>query len=117
MHMIVLQTVKMAPDQAMAARLRKAREMAGFKTAAEAARALRIAYPTYAAHEGGERGFARQVVRYAGFFKVDYRWLYTGVGKPKGPTIEADIMALSEREQQQIIEMIDFFKSRRKTAN
>ena len=63
-------------------RLKKARELAGFKKAAEAARAMGIPYPTYAGHENGARGAFKieDAVRYAKKFKVSLEWLLTGHG-------------------------------------
>lgn len=64
-------------------RLRQAREEAGFKTAAEAARRLKVAYPTYAGHENGNRGFGGNIDLYAHTFKVRGEWLRTGAGGMK----------------------------------
>lgn len=67
----------------MAERLRAARVLKGFHSAAEAARAMGIAEPTYHAHENGTRGFHREAERYAAFFRVDIGWLLTGAGEPR----------------------------------
>ena len=88
------QNARMAGDKAMAARLRQARELAGYKTATDAARSLRIAQQTYLSHEAAQNGFARSAARYAGFFRVDLKWLLTGVGTPRGRSIESEIMGL-----------------------
>lgn len=95
----------------MAARLREARELAGYDGAADAARALRINYSTYAAHENGVRGFARSVARYAAFYKVDMKWLSTGIGKPRGAPIEARILALDPEQQNQVMQAIELFET------
>lgn len=62
-----------------AARLRLAREKARIKTAAEAAKRLRIERPTYYGHENGSRGFDAQEARfYAKAYKVRELWLLHG---------------------------------------
>jgi hypothetical protein len=60
------------------ARLRQAREAAGFREAAEAARALGVPVPTYHAHENGERGMHKNLTLYADRFGVPVRWLESG---------------------------------------
>lgn len=66
-------------------RLAWAREQAGYKSAADAARALGIPYPTYGGHENGAKGGFRvdDGLRYSKKFKVDFLWLMTGEGAPK----------------------------------
>jgi SOS-response transcriptional repressor LexA len=60
-------------------RLKRARQDAGFRYAADAARALGIPYPTYAGHENGSRKFeADEASVYARKFKVSVEWLLTG---------------------------------------
>jgi len=59
------------------ARLKRAREAAGYKSAGEAARALGVARATYAQHESGRRQFGpAKAEQYATFFSgyriVDY---------------------------------------------
>lgn len=67
--------------ETIAERLTKARVDAGYQSAADAALALGIAYPTYAAHENGSRGFKSEAaVKYAKKFKVTLEWLMTGRG-------------------------------------
>lgn len=63
-------------------RLRAAREAAGYKSAAEAARAVGVPYPTYAGHENGAKGAFRreEAARYARTFKVSPEWLLFGKG-------------------------------------
>lgn len=69
----------------IAKRLQAAREAAGFKNAAEAARSLGVKYPTYAGHENGARGFDNDTAaQYARRFKVSLDWLLTGRGKGPG---------------------------------
>lgn len=62
-------------------RLREARIAAGFKSTAEAARALGMMSATLTHHENGTRGFARDAARYAKFFKVSLEWLIDGRGE------------------------------------
>ena len=62
-------------------RLAAARKQAGFETAAEAAQALGVPYPTYAGHENGSSGFrAERGEQYARRFKVRFEWLMRGAG-------------------------------------
>jgi phosphopantothenoylcysteine decarboxylase/phosphopantothenate--cysteine ligase len=69
----------MTNDTAKSERLRLAREEAGFGSAADAARALRVNYQTYVAHERGNRGFGDdEAVRYAEAFGVAPAWLILG---------------------------------------
>jgi hypothetical protein len=63
-------------------RLIAARKQAGFDTAAEAAEALGVPYPTYAGHENGSSGFrADKGELYARRFKVRFEWLMRGAGQ------------------------------------
>ena len=99
-------------DYEMAARLRRARQIDGrFKGPTEAARALRIEPPTYLGHENGARGFKAQAPRYAGFYKVDLKWLITGVGSPRGAPVEARILSLDPEQQKQVMGAIELFES------
>lgn len=60
-------------------RLREAREMAGFKTAADAARHFGWSTTTYFQHEGGRRGLRPRVAsNYATAFGVTPEWLMFG---------------------------------------
>lgn len=62
-----------------AARLKKAREGANFRSASEAARALGIPVPTYSAHENASRAFDDEDARrYARKFNVAPDWLLYG---------------------------------------
>ena len=62
-------------------RLTKARRGAGFETAADAAKALGVKYPTYAGHENGASGFRAETGElYARRFKVRFEWLMRGIG-------------------------------------
>jgi len=64
-------------------RLKKAREVAGYRFAADAAQALGIKYPTYAAHENGGRAVVRSLDLYSRRYKVSLDWLLTGKGNMK----------------------------------
>lgn len=69
------------PDRPIHERLKEAREKAGYRTAADAAKALNVKRPTYYSHENGSIGIRRQVaVNYARKFKVSLEWLLTGRG-------------------------------------
>lgn len=60
-------------------RLKTARKAAGFSSANDAAAALGISYPTYAAHENGTRGINRRALeRYSKYFDVTIDWLISG---------------------------------------
>ncbi|HWF65227.1 MAG TPA: S24 family peptidase [Rhizomicrobium sp.] len=62
-----------------AARLRQAREAAGFKSAAEAIERFRFTASTYMAHENGQNGIRVEPAQaYARAFGVDPGWLLTG---------------------------------------
>lgn len=62
-------------------RLVAARKHAGFDSAAEAAAAVGVPYPTYAGHENGSSGFrADKGELYARRFKVRFEWLMRGTG-------------------------------------
>lgn len=62
-------------------RLKAARESAGYETAALAAEAVGVPYPTYAGHENGSSGFrADKGEIYARKFKVRFEWLMRGRG-------------------------------------
>lgn len=65
-------------------RLKTARKQAGYSSASEAAKAMKIAIGTYAGHENGNRAFDIDTgKRYAKFFKVALTWLLTGEGPMK----------------------------------
>lgn len=83
-----------------AERLRQARERAGYRSAANAARALGVSYPTYVAHENpnAPTSFrADSAERYARKFKVNLEWLLTGRGELTGDTVaplQMDVVGL-----------------------
>ncbi len=57
--------------QRQGARLQQLRERAGYKDAADAARAMGVPVPTYQAHENGSRNLIKNASIYADFFGVD----------------------------------------------
>lgn len=60
-------------------RLQLARKQAGYRSAADAARAMGVAEPTYSAHENGSRGITSKAAqKYARKFNVDAAWLLYG---------------------------------------
>src|SRR5262249_48045968 len=62
-------------------RLRQARQMAGFDTAAKAARHFGWGQSSYMGHENGTRGIRPRVAnKYAAAFGVSLGWLLTGEG-------------------------------------
>lgn len=67
----------MPTDKEIGERLRQAREAAGYASAAAAARALGVPYPTYAGHENGSRGLRGNLETYARRFGVSTDWLLT----------------------------------------
>lgn len=70
----------MTGDKEIGERLATARRAAGFESAAAAARALGIAYPTYAGHENGSRGVRANLEKYARKYGVSTDWLLTERG-------------------------------------
>ena len=64
-------------------RLVKAREAAGYASAADAARAMGVGLSTYYNHENGSRKLSVPGPRYARFFRVSLDWLLTGRGEMK----------------------------------
>jgi len=62
-----------------AARLKKARQDRGFKTARLAAEYINIPYGTYSGHENGSRGIKDpELIHYAKIFRVSPSWLAFG---------------------------------------
>lgn len=69
----------MTPD----ARLRWARNDAGFSKQIQAVERFEWPASTYSAHESGRRNFGRQQAQiYAHAFRVNYIWLLDGIGEP-----------------------------------
>lgn len=75
-----------------AERLKKARETAGYGTAAEAARALGVKVSAYVNHENGTRGLSRAAPQYAARLKVRLEWLLTGRGEMRAENSAIPIM-------------------------
>ena len=82
---LALQTVAMS---SVHERLKKAREAAGYASAADFARAEGVGEATYRHHENGNRGLRlHQAERYARALRVDLGWLLTGEGEREGAEI------------------------------
>ena len=94
-------------------RLRWARERAGFKSASDAARHLRVSEPTYLGHENGSRGAVRNIQKYARAFRVNPVWLLTGNGEPTGSKIEQIYTHLPPEDQKQLLDYAEFLERRR----
>lgn len=92
-------------------RLQRAHKLAGYETAADAARALDVPYPTFVAHTNGSRGFKAEAERYAAFFRVSLEWLMTGRGEPRAPSWDAKIANLSPDRQGEIARFYDYLMS------
>jgi hypothetical protein len=70
-------------------RLRLARQRAGFRSAADAARRLGLPYGTYSGHESGFRGIKQdELALYAETFQVPLPWLAFGQGGPDASAFE-----------------------------
>ncbi len=75
--------------EAIAGRLKWARENAGHASAAAAAQHFGWPASTYAAHENGQNGLRPKVaMEYAQAFGVDFAWLLTGDGEPLAHEVE-----------------------------
>lgn len=99
-----------APDLEMAKRLVRARESAGYASAAAAARGMGVPEPTYSGHENGSRGFLPSVQRYARFFRINWVWLQTGKGTMRGT--EEDVFAgLDAEREAEARRFIDYLRS------
>lgn len=71
--------VFMSEKQQPKDRLREARIAAGFDSPADAARAMGVPYPTYAAHENGHRGVSKAAAaKYAERLRVSPGWILYG---------------------------------------
>ena len=93
-------------------RLQRARELAGYETASEAADALGLPRPTYLAHENGSRGFKAETERYSRFFKVNLEWLLTGRGEPRARSLDSRVQVLPVDQQQEILNFIEYMENR-----
>jgi transcriptional regulator with XRE-family HTH domain len=88
-------------------RLRYARELAGYPSAAAAADAFGWTYSTYAGHENGSRGIKLGAMRgYAAAFSVSFAWLVEGKGepRPKGEAMVRDAWQRMRPEDREIYE-------------
>lgn len=74
-------------------RLKAARERAGVKSAAAAARRLGVPYGTYSGHENGLRGIKDdELAAYAKAYRVPLAWLAYGEGSPDALPRQADLV-------------------------
>ena len=90
-----------------AARLKVAREEAGFSDATEAATHFGFPIVAYRSHENGIRGIKPTVAKkYAKAYKVSSGWLSTGDGPMRGLGIESDIMALPKDLSDEILKTV-----------
>jgi hypothetical protein len=106
----------------MSDRLIQAREAAGFERTADAAHAFGWAYPTYAAHENGSRGFARVASKYAQAYHVHLEWLLTGKGPMRGSApMQAEIVDLWGRllddDRKAVLEFARWKAEQRKSSD
>jgi transcriptional regulator with XRE-family HTH domain len=90
-----------------AARLREARQAAGFENATEAAERFGWEVVTYRSHENGIRGLRPTVAKkYAKAYEISLSWLMTGEGIMKGPGIDAELMELPADIASPLIEAV-----------
>lgn len=105
------------PDQTIAARLRRARELNDYETASEAADQMDVPVSTYLAHENGTSGFALETAgRYARFFGVRIEWLLFGKEPMKrvgGSTLQNRFEQLDPDKQKEVLQFFDFIENRR----
>lgn len=107
------------PDPEMAARLKQAREAAGYETATAAAVAKGYVYSTYAGHENGKRGFHDDAQKYAQAYGVSLDWLLNGDGameyKPRNRLAARAHALIESMPPEALPEAIEFleFKSHR----
>jgi hypothetical protein len=78
-------TKRVLVDQERAARLRMARQAAGFQTMEDAITRFRFVPQTYRGHENGHRGMSRgkTLLTYSRAFNVRKEWLEFGLGNMK----------------------------------
>lgn len=82
------------PPRSKCERLKKARIDAGYRSAAQAAKALEVSISTYTTHENGSRDFREDVAQtYAEKFGVDLAWLL--LGEHSGQSSPATISELA----------------------
>ena len=89
-------------------RLRSAREEAGFATATEAARTLRLHKQNVQDHEAGRRGITvAQLDFYAKKYNVNFEWLGTGRGpvREEASVIDFWTKRLEKDDLQELVEI------------
>jgi phage repressor protein C with HTH and peptisase S24 domain len=87
------------------ARLRWARQKAGFRTAKDAAKAARVGEVSFRAYENDQHGFSKHAIQLAKTFRVPVEWLLEGEGIPSDLTSNVDTLVSSRAEPVEI-EMI-----------
>gem|GEM_PF-5087370 len=97
-------------------RLIQARERKGMN-AKDAAKALRMPYPTYKAHENGSRGGRRHAEKYAKFYAVNLKWLLTGQGSLKGDPIVEIVEGLPPDAQNYALSFLTKLRDAHKKDN
>lgn len=98
------------PDTAR--RLQQAREIAGFKTAKDAAKRFGWAYYGYAQHENGTRGLNQSSKKYAKAFKVSEGWLLTGEGPGPGSrevNLQKKLQILPQEDYDEVMAELDAY--------
>lgn len=88
------------------ARLRWARAEAGYATARDAARALRIGEVSYRAYENDQHGYSKHAVKFSKAFGVPVEWLLDGGAIPLGVSDAAAERRLVEDLGAHGIEMV-----------
>ena len=86
-----------------------------YRTAADAAKALGVKYPTYAGHENGSRGIlVDEAVKYAKHFKVRLDWLLQGIGPARPGQVDpvmAEYESLPPHRREEALRYIRFLRS------
>ena len=80
----------------VAARLRHAREAAGFRNSTDFCRAQGLRHNTYDHHETGRRGIKLQTLKdYASMLRVNLAWLVEGEGQMRTNDWEMEVLDLA----------------------
>jgi ribosome-binding protein aMBF1 (putative translation factor) len=103
MHSIFMQNALMDDDYGK--RLVQARQRKHLE-AKDAAKALKMPYPTYKSHENGSRGGQIHAAKYARFYGVNLKWLITGKGSPVGDPITEIVEGLPPDAQNYAISFL-----------
>lgn len=82
-------------------------------SAAEAARQMRVAVPTYQGHENGTRGGRDNARLYAQYYRVNWRWLRDNEGRMEGDPDEVEFSDVTPEER----EMLRHFLASVRAAN